>query len=53
MMALYLDHGDGCALLSQKTHREIKDDTLATIFATAQQASKKMLCEMVFLKALK
>ncbi|KAE9389061.1 hypothetical protein BT96DRAFT_960109 [Gymnopus androsaceus JB14] len=45
-------HGDGCALLSQKTHREIKDDTLATIFATAQQASKKMLCEMVFLKAL-
>ncbi|KAE9400639.1 hypothetical protein BT96DRAFT_818949 [Gymnopus androsaceus JB14] len=45
-------HGDGCALLSQKTQREIKDDTLATIFATAQQASKKMLCEMIFLKAL-
>ncbi|KAE9394771.1 hypothetical protein BT96DRAFT_886272 [Gymnopus androsaceus JB14] len=45
-------HGDGCALLSEKTHREIKDDTLATIFAMAQQASKKMLCGMVFLKAL-
>src|SRR5712672_1759908 len=43
-----LDKGKGCELLTKKTFEVIKDETLATIFAMAQQNSIKLACQMTF-----
>jgi len=40
--------GDGCELLTKKTFEAIKDETLATIFALAQQNSIKLGCQLTF-----
>ena len=43
-----LDKGKGCELLTKKTFEAIKDETLATIFALAQQNSIKFACQLTF-----
>jgi hypothetical protein len=43
-----LDKGKGCELLTQKTFEAIKNETLATIFAMAQQNSMKLACQLTF-----
>ncbi|KAF8503440.1 hypothetical protein F5888DRAFT_1606351, partial [Russula emetica] len=40
--------GEGCELLTKKTFEAIKDETLATIFAMAQQNSIKLACQLTF-----
>jgi len=44
--------GEGCDLLADKTYGVIQDDTLAGIFAMAQQASWKVSCKATFRLAL-
>jgi hypothetical protein len=44
----FLDKGKGCELLTKKTFEAIKDETLATIFAMAQQNSMKLACQLTF-----
>jgi hypothetical protein len=43
-----LDKGKGCELLTKKTFEAIKDETLAIIFAMAQQNSIKLACQFTF-----
>ena len=43
-----LDKGKGCELLVKKTFEAIKDITLVTNFAMAQQNSIKLACQMTF-----
>ncbi|KAF8497068.1 hypothetical protein F5888DRAFT_1700032, partial [Russula emetica] len=38
----------GCELLTKKTFEAINDETLATIFAMAQQNSIKLACQQIF-----
>ncbi|KAF8501423.1 hypothetical protein F5888DRAFT_1941069 [Russula emetica] len=40
--------GKGCELLTKKTFEAINDETLATIFAMAQQNSIKLACQQIF-----
>ncbi|KAF8502134.1 hypothetical protein F5888DRAFT_1669478, partial [Russula emetica] len=40
--------GEGCELLIKKTFEAIKDETLAIIFAMAQQNSMKLACQLTF-----
>jgi hypothetical protein len=40
--------GKGCELLTKKTFEAIKDETLAIIFAMAQQNSMKLACQLTF-----
>ncbi len=47
-----LDKGEGCELLTEKTYASIKDETLATIFAMAQQNSMKLACQLTFEQTL-
>ena len=42
------DRGEGCDLLAEKTHRAIKNETLAALFAIAQQTSVKVSCKAAF-----
>jgi len=42
--------GDGCELLTKKTFDAINDETLATIFAMAQQNSVKLACQLTLKK---
>ena len=46
------DKGKGCELLTEKTYASIKDETLATIFAMAQQNSMKLACQLTFEQTL-
>jgi len=41
-------NGQGCELLTKKTFEAIKDETLAIIFAMAQQNSMKLACQLTF-----
>ncbi|KAF8495150.1 hypothetical protein F5888DRAFT_1616146 [Russula emetica] len=45
-------HGKGCELLTEKTHKAIKDETLAIIFAMAQQNSMKLACQLTFKQSM-
>ncbi|EIM79218.1 uncharacterized protein STEHIDRAFT_116689 [Stereum hirsutum FP-91666 SS1] len=45
-------HGDGCTMLSEKTHKTIWITGLATTFAMSQQASARLVCQEVFQNAL-
>ncbi|KAI0269576.1 hypothetical protein BGY98DRAFT_1190297, partial [Russula aff. rugulosa BPL654] len=40
--------GEGCELLTKKTFEAIKNETLAIIFAMAQQNSMKLACQLIF-----
>ncbi|KAF8488242.1 hypothetical protein F5888DRAFT_1754081 [Russula emetica] len=40
--------GKGCELLTKKTFEAINDETLAIIFAMAQQNSIKLTCQQIF-----
>jgi hypothetical protein len=40
--------GKGCELLTEKTFEAVKDETLAIIFAMAQQNSMKFACQCTF-----
>ncbi|KAI0277388.1 hypothetical protein BGY98DRAFT_623455 [Russula aff. rugulosa BPL654] len=40
--------GKGCELLTKKTFEAIKNETLAIIFAMAQQNSMKLACQLIF-----
>jgi hypothetical protein len=48
----FLDKGEGCELLTEKTFEAIKDETLAIIFAMAQQNSMKFACQLTFRRNL-
>ncbi|KAF8505406.1 hypothetical protein F5888DRAFT_432629 [Russula emetica] len=41
-------YGKGCELITEKTYEAIKDETLATIFAMAQQNFMKLACQLTF-----